>query len=382
MNSSNLSYWEKKTWFSDTDVCVIGSGIVGLSTAIFLKRQHPSLTIKILERGLLPDGGSTKNAGFACFGSLSELATDLKNLDETSVFELIRKRYDGLMRLRSLLGDDQISYKGFGAYELFTEKETELYEASLSIQEKMNQWLAEISGQTNVYQKKDEMIQSFGFSKVKHLIFNSAEGQIDTGMMMKSLINLARNEGIEILTGQEVGSVEEDGDKHSIRLTNGESFKSKTVVIATNAFAKQLIPELEVAPGRAQVLVTKPIKDLKFKGCFHLEEGYYYFRNIDNRVLFGGGRNLDKLTETTYERGTTELVQRKLEVLLREVILPDTAFEIERRWSGILGLGSNRQPIVMQYKPGLFIGVRMGGMGVAIGSSIGYDLSKLIGADL
>jgi glycine/D-amino acid oxidase-like deaminating enzyme len=46
-------------------------------------------------------------------------------------------------------------------------------------------------------------------------------------------------------------------------------------------------------PARAQVLITKPIDSLKIKGTFHMDRGYYYFRNIDNRVLIGGGRNLD-----------------------------------------------------------------------------------------
>ena len=31
------------------------------------------------------------------------------------------------------------------------------------------------------------------------------------------------------------------------------------------------------------------MKNLKIKGSFHYEKGYYYFRNIDNRILLGGG---------------------------------------------------------------------------------------------
>ena len=42
------------------------------------------------------------------------------------------------------------------------------------------------------------------------------------------------------------------------------------------------------------------------KGAFHYDEGYVYFRNIDNRVLLGGGRNLAK-AETTDVFGTTNL---------------------------------------------------------------------------
>ena len=76
-------------------------------------------------------------------------------------------------------------------------------------------------------------------------------------------------------------------------------FSTSKLLIATNGFASQLINE-PVKPARAQVLITKPIKNLHIKGTFHLDKGYYYFRNIDDRILFGGGRNLDfKGEETT-----------------------------------------------------------------------------------
>ena len=59
------------------------------------------------------------------------------------------------------------------------------------------------------------------------------------------------------------------------------------------------------------MLITKPIKNLHIKGTFHLDKGYYYFRNIDDRILFGGGRNLDFKTEETTEFGQTEITQNK-----------------------------------------------------------------------
>ena len=72
-----ISFWEKDTFLNNTDIIIIGSGIVGLNAAIHLKEQNPTLKIIVVERGSLPCGASTKNAGFACFGSMSEL------IDET-----------------------------------------------------------------------------------------------------------------------------------------------------------------------------------------------------------------------------------------------------------------------------------------------------------
>ena len=37
----NLSYWEKKEWFSNIDFAIVGSGIVGLNAAINLRKKYP-----------------------------------------------------------------------------------------------------------------------------------------------------------------------------------------------------------------------------------------------------------------------------------------------------------------------------------------------------
>ena len=130
--------------------------------------------------------------------------------------------------------------------------------------------------------------------------------------------------------------------------------------------------------ARAQVLITSPIKDLHIKGTFHLDEGYYYFRNIDNRILLGGGRNLDFKTEETTQFGQTNRIQNKLESLLKTIILPNNEFEITHRWSGIMGVGNQKKPIVKQLSEHTYCGIRLGGMGVAIGSLVGKELADLL----
>lgn len=382
MAISNLSYWEKSSWFSDRDVCIIGAGIVGLGTAIFLKRKFSNLNISVLDKGFLPDGGSTKNAGFACFGSLSEIAADLKTLSEDQVYQLINKRYQGLSTLRSLIGDKNLQYYEHGGYELFTSRENHLFEESINILDKLNSWLKDISGKANVYQEIQHVEKRFGFKHIENTILNSAEGQVHTGMMMQSMLKLAREAGVEVILNCSVNDIQAETNGYRINLANAENMHCNHLVVATNAYASQLIPELDVQAGRAQVLITEPIKDLKVEGCFHMDEGYLYFRNIDNRILLGGGRNLDKEAEETFNKGTTELIQNRLEELLKTVILPDNDFRIDRTWSGTLGLGNNREPIVLEKEKNLYIGVRMGGMGVAIGSGIGKELSEMIGQNL
>ena len=368
----NLSYWEIKSWLTNVDFTVVGSGIVGLNCALQLKNKFPKANILILEKGTLPQGASTKNAGFACFGSLSEILEDLKNNTEENVFGLVKKRVSGLKLLRQTLGDGNIDYQQLGGYELFAEHD-DLLELCLSKRDQINNLLKPIF-KSEVFTLKENI---FNFKNInEQYILNAFEGQLDTGKMMNALINLVQSKGIKILNNINVEDFSEDNNSVKIK-TNHFEFSTSKLFIATNGFASQLnIPD--VKPARAQVLITKPIKNLHIKGTFHLDRGYYYFRNIDNRILFGGGRNLDFINEETTEFAQTDLIQNKLEELLSTTILPNKDFEIDYRWSGIMGVGNQKMVIVKQLSNNVFCGVRLGGMGVAIGSLIGKDMADLL----
>ncbi|MFK8045574.1 MAG: NAD(P)/FAD-dependent oxidoreductase [Crocinitomicaceae bacterium] len=363
-----LSFWESDS-FTKYDLAIIGSGITGLSTAIELKINSPQLSVVILERGLLPTGASTKNAGFACVGSLTEILDDLKVMSRTEVFDLVKMRHEGLNILRSRLGDSTIDYQENGSYELcFSDKDL-----SEDI-ENINQLLKPIFKRSIFSEVKN----TFGFKgNVKSVIKSNAEGQIDTGKMMKGLINLAQSIGIEIKTGFEVKSIENKEGFVSI-LNSTLTLEVKQVCVCTNAFSKNLLPDADFAPGRGQVLITKPLEKLPFSGSFHFDEGYYYFRTIGNRVLFGGGRQLDFKGESTEVFDLNNNIQNDLEQKLREIILPNTPFKVDSRWSGIMAFGPNKKPIITQVNSRVFAAVRLGGMGVAIGSKAGEIMADLM----
>ncbi len=369
----NYSYWEHKNWLSNIDYAIIGSGIVGLNCALQIRKKQPKAKIVILEKGVLPEGASTKNAGFACFGSLTELIDDLKTHSEAEVIELVIQRLKGLYLLRQTVGDKKLKYKPNGGFELFSGDDNFLFEECQFHKNHINHILKPIF-KSNVFNEVDN---TFGFQNVNNqLFFNKYEGQIDTGKMMNALLKLAHKNNIKILNNIKVEAFDDSNNTVEIK-TNHFTLKASKVLVATNGFASELLKET-VKPARAQVLITKPIKDLKIKGTFHLEQGYYYFRNINNRILLGGGRNLDFKAEETTSFNQTDLIQNKLDQLLKTTILPKTDFEIEHRWSGIMGVGSQKKPIVKQISNNVFCGVRLGGMGIAIGSLIGKELADLL----
>ena len=193
--------------------------------------------------------------------------------------------------------------------------------------------------------------------------------------MNLAYLDLVHRSSIQVINGIDVSSIQEAPNEVCL-LTNIGEIKAANVLVCTNGFAARLIEE-DVKPARAQVIVTSVIPDLKLKGTFHFDRGYYYFRNIDGRILLGGGRNLDFEGETTTAMNTTVPIINALKQLLNDMIIPGKQYTIEHEWAGIMGVGNTKKPIVRKYSSRIGIGVRMGGMGVAIGTQVGKDLSSL-----
>ena len=364
-----FSFWEQQS-FTEYDDIVIGAGIVGLSTAIELKSKYPNNRILVLERGFMSSGASSRNAGFACMGSASELIADLKTTSKEEVVQLFSARKQGLDILRKRLGDQAIGYAQNGSYELLEEKNIGILDHLSSL----NEMLLPLLGK-NAFELSAKKITDFGFNKqyCKAIIENTCEGEIHTGKMLRSLCDLALEKGIEIKNNAPVFSFEETNNSVSVFVSDQLrqdqwKLKCSRLFVCTNAFTPELIPNEPISPGRGQVLITQLIANLAFKGIFHFEEGYYYFRAIENRVLLGGGRNLDFDTETTTKLELNNNIQNHLEDLLRNLILPNIPFAIDQRWAGIMAFGPTKSPIVKALSNRIFGAFRMGGMGVALGS--------------
>jgi gamma-glutamylputrescine oxidase len=372
-----ISIWEKETFFAHQDIIIVGSGFVGLWSAYYLKKKHPELKITIIDRGIIPTGASTRNAGFACFGSLSELVYDIKTMGVDKTLALVEMRYKGLERIQKHFDATAIDFELCGGYELYDHsiKPEQLDEDIIYL----NTLLKDITHTKKTYKKVDERINTSGFANTSHLVKNSLEGSLHSGKLVQGLLQRVQGMGVQVLNGINITSI---GQKDSgVELITNQPFyfTASQLLICTNAF-KELLPDADIVPARGQVLVTSPIPNLPWRGTFHSDEGYYYFRNLGNRVLLGGARNKAFEAETTTEMEPTELIQQALEDYLENTILPHFKHQyiIEHRWAGIMGMGSEKSPIVKKVAPNIFCAVRMSGIGVALAPIIGSQVESMM----
>ncbi|MCX6140538.1 MAG: FAD-dependent oxidoreductase [Candidatus Kapabacteria bacterium] len=373
------SFWERGSWLT-FDVAIVGGGIIGISTAIECATRHPEWRVLLLERNLLPTGASTRNAGFACVGSLSEIASDIDLMGRDTALDLVRRRLQGLQLLHERCDENDIGYSEDGASEIFITDHS-----ALARIDEVNAILKPLFGR-DVFAERRDLITEYGVSDSVHtMIHTPFEGTLHSGKLLSVLWSMAARLGVHIRTGATVVSTDElNGGVELIVRTSHEDVTviARQVVIATNAMIPSLANSAklpEIVPGRGQVLITKPLTNLALKGSFHADEGFYYFRPIEDRVLIGGGRNLDFNGEQTASLDTTERIQSSLEHMLRTVVLPHhSEVEIDLRWAGTMAFTTTKQPYVDFVTPSTIVAFGCNGMGVALSSEVARECAGLL----
>ena len=359
-----LSIWERLGWIQEPDAVVIGTGIVGMNTALELRALHPDWHIVMLDRSAF-GGATTRNAGFACFGSPSELAEDLESLGTDALVKLVDMRWSGLNAMRASWSDVDLGYSSCGAIEAFTD--CEQFERIKGMLPELNALLESVLGTSAFQVLSDSEVQQRGLQNMCGAISSPLEGALDAAAMVRAMRKSLFKQGIEVIHGIEATSLGRELDGWCLR-TKAGGIQTKRVFVCTNAWASSLL-DLDVAPAPNVVVVSQPLQRLALNNTLHHDRGYVYAREVHGRLLIGGGRHWDCENDVARAQMLVRWAQTHIQGA--------EAFDIEHQWVGQLGVGAQRLPIVKELEQGLYVGVRMGGMGVAIGTNVGRSLARI-----
>lgn len=367
------SWWEQHLT-RPQDLIIVGSGITGLSAALFYKRRFPERSVMVLDKGFWPTGATARNAGFACFGAAGELLDDLEQgEDEADVRQRLQMRLAGLGLLRRELGDAALGYERCGGYELFDDADDPHYRRSLAELPRFNAWVESATGVPDSYEacRINE----------RPAIRNKLEGGIHSGKLLQQLAQKARAAGVELRWNTDVAALY----RHKVVLAGGRELAARQVLAATNGFTRALLPASQVQPARGMVFVTQPLRPMPWRGTFHYNRGYVYFRDVAaedesgrRRLLIGGARDVDKAGEERMEFGINEAIKRWLITFVNDKLLPGKEWRIDRQWSGIMGFGATKTPECRQWPDGVYSAAGLGGMGIALGMQLGQQAAGLL----
>lgn len=380
VDQSGLSYWDIRELQKKVDVLIVGGGITGLGAAISIKELCPNASVRVVDKWSVSRLASTRNAGFACFGSLTEIEADIDQIGVSSAMSLVQRRMQGIHRILSLCGESRIDYVQSGGYEVISREH--LTEGDLIRRiDFINDHIAKFAPHATFSVVGDANRPNW-LSDDYHLVFNPAEGQLNPARYVDYLTYLARQKGVAIIEGVEIVEL---GNLHTSGhvMTSMGSMHASKVLLATNAVSSTLLPDVPIIPARNTILMTEPLPTLDLPGNFHFHQGYIYFRAVDDRLLIGGGRHWDKEAEQTGELDENPYIRMQMLNLMRTFFFANQELpSIEYSWSGIMGITVDKSPIIQELSEGCWICAGHSGMGVALALDAGTQVGTLIAQQL
>lgn len=371
-----LSIWEKETWFAHADYMIIGAGITGMNAGISLKLNCPSAKVLVIDRGSIGDGASFRNAGFACLGSPTEILSDIHQHGADFVFSIVEMRWRGLNRLIELLGAKTLDLTWCGGIEIFPDTAESSFQEVAEELSVLNSYFKEVLGISAQF--KTVVPREHNIRNLSGAVHIAREGRLHSGKMMQALHRLGVDLGITFIGGLEVSTICCEHDIVQVRTKEGKTLTTRRLGLATNGFSRALFPDIPVDPARNQVYVTTPLKNLPMDKCIHCHKGFIYARRVGDRLLIGGGRHLDLIGEQTDQQALTPAIRQFLEQFVSRHFQVEEANCFEYGWSGTIGIGEAKMPHIAWLDNHIAAAVRLGGMGVAIGTLVGESLASML----
>ena len=369
MNGINTSFWESSQFKSD--ILIIGAGFLGSWTAYELAKKYPKAKITVVERDAVSYGASIRNAGFACFGSLSEIIADSKNYGTTKALSLVEQRYKGIQKIQSSFKQKDIEFEATGGVEILDDS---LKEHCLEMLPEINNQLRHITNSKKTFtQKRDGTI------------FNKYEGLINSYKLLNALHKMCRKSGISFLFGITVDEVMEKKDKVEALAHNEDRsfvFKAEKALVCTNAFSNKIGMHKHdyITPQRNHIIVTSEL-DFKYNSGCHAMEGYIYFRPVyiqgKKHLLIGGARHIALDEENVTHMKTNEHIIEYLKEYVNKNI-SSKKFKVLHQWTGFMGFTPDKQNMLQHVSPNVSIACACNGMGIAMCPSFAEEIAKNI----
>jgi gamma-glutamylputrescine oxidase len=341
----------------ETDVLVIGAGLVGCTAAYFLRQAGRSVVLTDARDIAL--GASGRNAGFMITGL------------DTYYHQAIAHYGHAVAKELWSLSARTVRY-----WRMFAQQD------SVLLRECGVLLLAESAAEAADLEQAARALNADGIPVEFHSCdplkrgYHAAISQPFDGMVQPVALTRAifAQSGATFIANNEVYAIRQLAAERVLVESRLYRFLTRKVLLCTNAYSALIEPYFigKVIPTRGQVLVTAPLPQPVLETCGYSNYGYMYFRQtFDGRLLIGGARHLFKAQEQpTYEDRVTESVQGALETYLRQRF-PEVSAPVERRWAGIMGFSVDGLPLVgcLPDKPDVGFAVGFTGHGLSFGAA-------------
>jgi sarcosine oxidase, subunit beta len=355
------------------DVIVVGGGVAG--TSIAWRLAQAGHRVLLLERRGICAGASGRNAGNTGASSGMHMAprtVSALHAITSANLQLLKTLHDEL--------DKDFELRLPGSMEVITMPEQMAHAREAVI--------TKHDAGSDVELLDRETARSIMPSLSPRILgatYSRDRGHLWPFALVTGMADAAARAGVEIRIGARVQRLARSRDRITGVVVDGETIHAADVVLATNAWTPQLLPELPdgaLVPARGQILVTQPLPPLltcPFGTNFDKEYGR---QTPGGQIVCGGYRRLDVDEGLgTYREEVTLPVLAGIARCLSDLfpVLRGKA-RVVRAWSGIMGFTADGLPLIGRYEPapGLTIAAGFNGGGFSWGAIVGKVITSLL----
>jgi glycine/D-amino acid oxidase-like deaminating enzyme len=374
-----LSFWQRRDRAPafECDVAVVGSGLVGASTAFWLRRRRPAWDVALLDAGLPAAGASGRNAGFLLQGASGCYQADRATHGAERARRLLHFTCKNRDLIAAELDGAAFDLRPTGSLTVAggTEEDRRLRQSAEQLR---------ADGVTAGYLAPTALNERIGGRGFRGGLRVKSGAVLDPCRLVR---HVAARSKATVLEHHAVERIVPPGDdRHTALLeTPVRPVRARRVALAVNAHLPKLYPALSrfVRPVRAQMLATAPLPRW-LTAPVYSHEGFFYLRqSAGGRVLLGGARHLHRAKEVGYATDPTEALQADLEAYLAEYFPHASGAPVTERWAGTMGFSPDGVPCIgaVPRLPGSYWAAGLTGHGMAYGFHLGRCLAARLTGD-
>lgn len=340
------------------DVCILGAGIAGLSTAYFLQKN--GLSVLVLEKNLVAKGTTWAAAGMLC--PVHEI--------EFHEIELFRAGLSSLQfydEWESTIGD--IGLIRNGTFELaFTMEDVPALDRMYHFQKLNNLDVVWMSGAE--LREREPLIAP----QIPFAIYSKSDFHIDNRKLPIILSEYLKSKGCSIIEKANLTKQTSVGDGFELVLQNDEIYRARKLVHATGYFEGKCANE-QIYPVKGQMIGLQPAQDWQLRNPIRIKSKQYgngYIVPIKDRITLGSTAEEMGISPFSTAGGMMDILTRACRAVPSLYDLP-----VQETWVGFRPSTISRLPIVDEYQ-GIYYLNGLYRHGILMGPLLGKAMAELI----
>ncbi len=357
---------------ASADVCVVGGGIAGCSTALHLAER--GYRVVLLEGKRIAWGASGRSGGQALFGFAAGQDTLVAQVGR----EAARAMFDVSVEALDLL-KDRVARHGI---------DCDLQWGQMHVAIKPRH-------ETELKAWQDELARDYGYTSLRWLgreevrsllaterytggLHDPRSGHLHPLNYTLGLAAAAEAAGVRIFEGSEVTRLEQGGT--AVVHTAQGRVRASHVALCCNAYMDQLSPRLRarIMPVGTYIVATETLGQARIEALMRENIGVtdvnwvldYFRRSSDHRLLFGGRVSYSGLDPLDTERATRARMVK---------VFPQLAdAKIEYAWGGYVDITMSRAPDFGRLTPNVYYLQGFSGHGIALTGMAGKLVAEAI----